>query len=144
VDFNEAIRLDPLNIDAFRYLAAIYFARKEYDKAIMKLDEVMVLAPTDAQAHVRLAWLLATCPKEKLRNGKKAVELATKVAEATEQRVGVVLEALAAANAECGEFKEAVKCQKKAIELGFADETQNEKARQRLKLYEAGNPYRDE
>jgi hypothetical protein len=45
-------------------------------------------------------------------------------------------------NAESGKFKEAVKWEKKAIELGFDDKEEAENAQQRLKLYEEGKPYR--
>jgi hypothetical protein len=51
---------------------------------------------------------------------------------------------LAAAKAEAGNFKEAVKWQKKAIELGYDDKEETEKARQRLKLYEEGKPYKND
>ena len=45
---------------------------------------------------------------------------------------------LAAAEAESGNFLEALKWARKAIELGFHDQN----ARQRLTLYEAGKPFR--
>ena len=47
---------------------------------------------------------------------------------------------LAAAEAECDNFKEAVHWQKKAMELGLDCED----SRATLKQYEAGKPYRDE
>ena len=52
---------------------------------------------------------------------------------------------LAAPYAECGDFQEAVQWQKKAIELySNGDKEDLEKAQERLKLYEAGKPYREE
>ena len=54
----------------------------------------------------------------------------------------VYLDTLSAAHAECDEFTEAVKWQTKAISLlnTDADKTRYES---RLKLYEAGKPYRE-
>jgi hypothetical protein len=57
------------------------------------------------------------------------------------------LEILAAAYAEIGNFKEAIRCRKKALEVGFGDESdpkQVEKAPLRLKLNQQSRPYREE
>ena len=53
-----------------------------------------------------------------------------------DRREGQISVGGTAANAAAGNFPEAVKWQKKAIELGFDDQARTEKARQRLKLYE--------
>jgi hypothetical protein len=50
---------------------------------------------------------------------------------------------LAAAKAESGNFKEAIKWQKKVIELVLDNKELTEKARQQLKLYEEDKPYRE-
>jgi TPR repeat protein len=92
---------------------------------------------------IRLAWILATCPKDDLRDGKKALEYAMKACELNEWKIAFDLSTLAATHAECGDFKAAVKWQKKAIELGFEDQEDAEKARKELKLYEEGKPFRD-
>jgi hypothetical protein len=53
------------------------------------------------------------------------------------------LDTLAATYAEAGSFKEAVAWQKKALDLDIEDRDTLEQARQRLKLYEEGKPYRE-
>ena len=61
----------------------------------------------------------------------------------TEWKQASYLGTLAAAHAEAGDFDEAVKWQKNALES--SDELPKEeveKMRSRLKLYEAGKPYR--
>ena len=50
----------------------------EYDKAIADYNQAMAIDPNDAHAYNDLAWLHATCPDEKYRDGKKAVENASK------------------------------------------------------------------
>jgi hypothetical protein len=87
---------------------------------------------------------LATCPKREVRDGKKALEHARKGCELTGWNDPEGLGTLAAAHAEAGQFKEAVKWQKKALEIGYEDKKDQEQARKRLKLYQAGRPYRDE
>ncbi len=118
--------------------------KKEYDKAIADFEEAIHLAPDDSEGYNALAWLLATCPQDGVRDGKKAVELATKACELTKYEDADPLSTLAAAEAECGHFETAVKWQKKALEVGFDDDDDTKEAREQLKLYQAGKPYRDE
>ena len=79
------------------------------------------------------------------RNGSKAVEQATKANELTNWNKAHYVGTLAAAYAEAGDFKSAVKWQKKAIEL--LTEEEGEELRTdfegRLKRYQLGKPYRE-
>lgn len=65
----------------------------------------------------RIAWAKATCRSEQYRDGKQALELATKACELTAWKKGKFLQTLAAAYAECGNFAKAIEWQEKAIEL---------------------------
>ena len=143
-DFSETIRLDPKFARAFDSRGTTYYSKRDYHSAIVDFSETIRLSPTAISANNNLAWLLAACPREKLRDGKRAVELATKACELTEWKNAEMLATLAAAYAERGDFDEAVKWQKKAIELGNASKEFVAKERQRLKLFEDGKPYRDE
>jgi hypothetical protein len=88
------------------------------------------------------AWFLATCPDDSKRNGKLAVTYARKACELTEVWPKDFVETLAAACAEVGDFRAAVKYQKYAMEgrSDFPDRPEMEKA---LELYEKGKPYRE-
>ena len=60
--------------------------------------------PTEAQPFNDYAWLLATGTKDSVRNGQRAVELASQACKLTEYKNAGYLDTLAAAFAEKGEF----------------------------------------
>ena len=75
------------------------------------------VAPDSARALRERAWILATCPDAKIRNGEQAVMSAAKACELTEWKDVHCLTTLAAACSESGDFDGAVKWQQKAIDL---------------------------
>jgi tetratricopeptide (TPR) repeat protein len=142
-DYTEAIRLDPRMTTAYLNRASVALRTKDYWQAIADYQQVILLEPTDHNGYSGLAWVLATCPQDELRDGKKAVQLGIKACELSAWRDANDLENLAAAHAECGNFKEAVMWQKKALEVGYENPQRNDDARMRLQLYESGKPCRE-
>jgi uncharacterized protein (TIGR03067 family) len=145
-DFDQAIRLDPNDATAYDDRAAAHAAQGDYAKAIKDYQAAMRVNPKKPAPYAHLADLRATCPKAELRDGKKAVQLATKACELTKWSDPISLAALAAAYAEVGDFQKAVKWQKKAVAtsgpLVFKRKQDVEEDRQRLRRYEASRPYR--
>jgi serine/threonine protein kinase/tetratricopeptide (TPR) repeat protein len=88
------------------------------------------------------AWLSATSPLDKLRNGAVAVNLAERAAGLTHRKDGAVLDTLAAAYAEAGRFADAQRVEKEALAL-LRDERVKQDYNDRLKLYAANLPFRD-
>jgi tetratricopeptide (TPR) repeat protein len=143
-DYSEAIDISPTDAVASNNRGTAYFDKKEYDKAIRDFSDAISINPKHPLAYNNLARLLATCPKDSVRDGNKAIKLATKACELSKWKVAAQLDTLAAAHAETKNFQEAVKWEKKALDLGFDADKDREKARQRLKLYEADKPYRED
>ncbi len=73
--------------------------------------------PVDDGILNNLAWVLATSPDAEVRNGERAVKLATEAAEATKFKQAHILSTLASGYAETGDFENAKKWIEKAIEV---------------------------
>jgi tetratricopeptide (TPR) repeat protein len=141
-DFNEAIRLDPKLAPAYGNRSLAWQDTGEYEKALSDIEEMIRLAPGDVFAHSNCAWLLATCPDGKCRDGKRAVELATTACELSAWTAADDVDTLAAAYAEAGDFENAIKWQERALELSAP--TDRDEFRGRLALFKSHKPYRDE
>ena len=139
-DFNRAIRIAPSNGSFFLARTRVWIAKKDYENAIADFDDAIRLAPRYALAYNNRAWLLATCPSAKGRNGKGAVESAKEACRLTSWNYNVYVDTLAAAYAEAGDFESAVQWQTKAISL-TRDETEKADYRTRLKLYREKKAY---
>jgi TPR repeat protein/serine/threonine protein kinase len=96
----------------------------------------------EAEALNDVAWFLAVCNDPKIRNGRSAVSFAEKAVTATNRKEPGLLDTLAAAYAEVGEFEKAVATQKEAMALLRTEQEKQDYA-SRLKLYESGSPYRE-
>jgi tetratricopeptide (TPR) repeat protein len=142
-DYNEAIRLDPKDAWAYNNRGSAWGNKKDYDHAIADYNEAIRLDPKDASPYNGRAWLWATASDAKFRDGKKAVESATKACELSEWKERNHLGTLAACYAEAGDFDEAVKWEEAAIKLTPESEAEEMKGRnERLALYRDKKPYR--
>jgi tetratricopeptide (TPR) repeat protein len=95
----------------------------------------------DAGTYNEIAWLKATCSRDQYRDGKKALEMATRACELTDWKNWQFIDTLSAAYAETSDFARAIQWQTKAIEM--APEKEKEPLRVRLKLYQGNKPYRE-
>ena len=143
-DYTEMVRLDPRDPVSLCNRGDAYAAKKDFNKALADFTEAIRVEPNDHTGYNSLAWLWATCAEAKFRDGKKAVEYATKACELTSWADASQFDTLAAAYADIGRFEEAVKWEKKAIESPNYPKEELQEARLRLKLYEEGKPFRDE
>jgi tetratricopeptide (TPR) repeat protein len=148
-DYNEAIWRVPKSATAYYNRAGAYLKKREYGKAKADITEAIWLASLNGLDRQNLqivrnsAWLLAASRIKQVRDGERAVLLAESACHASGWRDADSVGALAAAHAECGNFKEAVRREQQAIRLGYRGREARERGRERLKLYEAGKPHRE-
>jgi tetratricopeptide (TPR) repeat protein len=80
-DYSESIRLDPTHAFVYHNRGNAYRARKDYHRAVEDYTDAIRRDPKHAPAYNDLASLLATCPVEKVRDGRKARKYASKACE---------------------------------------------------------------
>lgn len=145
-DANSALKVNPDNPEAAAMRGNAYASKGLYDKAIEDYHNITASDPGFAEAYNAEAWLYATCPKDEIRNGAKALELAQKACDLTEFKDASFIDTLAAAEAEAGKFDDAVKHQQQAVDAGKAAleaDWQIKDYASRIELYQQKKPYRE-
>jgi protein O-mannosyl-transferase len=143
--YQRALEQMPDSTHAHYQLGVLLQSRGEFAASVAQFQKVLELEPKHVAAQNNLAWLLATCPDNPVRNGEKAVELAQQAVQLSRGVSPEILDTLAAAYAEAGRFPEAIETAGRALSLSaiqnkkpLADAIQTQ-----LKFYEANSPFRD-
>ena len=139
-DFNSAISIDDRFAPAWDAGGAVREAKGDFARAIANYKKALEVDPNFDRAHNNLGWIMATNPGAQYRNAQAAIRHATKACELTSYDDAGYLDTLAAAYAEAGQFDEAVKWAKKALDKVSPE--QKEAIGERLQLYEMKSPFR--
>jgi Tfp pilus assembly protein PilF len=142
-EFTKALELEPGQFASWRGRSDAEISIGEHAKALADLEKALELKPDDDGVLNNLAWLLATSPEDALRDGKRAIELATKACEATEWKEAHIISTLAAGYAEAGDFETAKKYSRQAVELGSEVDDVKSQLEKELESYEEGKPWRE-
>lgn len=113
---NQILEKNTDNFAALRLRADANLNIGKHAEAIADFDKALTQKDDDEGLLNNLAWVLATSPEDKLRDGSRALKLATKAAEATGFEIPHILSTLAAAYAETGDYDNAVKWSEKSVE----------------------------
>lgn len=140
VDLNRAIELGELLPEAYTQRGNLHAERGEFPAAIKDLETALQLDPTFVEAHRSAAWLLATCPDGAFRDQAQALAAAQQALALGSDDDPILLETLAAAHANAGQFEEAARVQQRAIEA--AQPEISALLEDRLQLYQQGKAFR--
>jgi len=141
-DYNQALLLNPQDSQVFNYRGDAYASLGHNEQALADFNQSIRINPNDEDANNNFAWFLATCPQTSMRDGKRAVKLATKACELSAWKGPGVMDTLAAAYAETGDFVNAVKCESSHIASLGEKSPKLDAAQKRLALYKNHQPYR--
>jgi len=140
--YTEILGADEKRFEALRGRADARLAIGKQAEAITDYEAALKLDEDDTGVLNNFAWVLATSPDDKLRDGNRALELAKKACELTEYKKPHILSTLAAAYAESGDFDSAVQWSTKALELGEGEEMKEELQKE-LDTFKAKKPMRE-
>ncbi|MGA3041218.1 MAG: tetratricopeptide repeat protein [Bryobacteraceae bacterium] len=144
--FQKAVEIDPGLVEAQQFLgAALYYARGQVQEALAHWRAALRVQPDFLPALNEAAHVLAACPEASVRNGPEAVAFAERAVELSGGHEAIYLDTLAAAYAETSRFADAIETARRGLEIAtHQDQSQlREGLANRLRLYEAGKPYRD-
>ncbi len=150
-DYDQAIRLQPENAAYLNSRGFTWHMKGIEDKdrptcedrALSDYARAIRIDPDNASAINNRAWLWATSKVDRCRNGKQAVEEATKACELTGWKNAGYLDTLSVAYAEVGDFEQAIRWQRKALEDPAYQKEEGENAREKLALYGKKQTFRE-
>jgi protein O-mannosyl-transferase len=106
--WQKALAIRPRDAEAHRNVAIALRKEGKLKEAISEYEQALNIAPEDSVTLNNLAWILATSSDVSVRDGTRAVTLAVKAVQASEGKDPNFARTLAAAQAETGQFTEAV------------------------------------
>ncbi|MBX3413327.1 MAG: tetratricopeptide repeat protein [Pirellulales bacterium] len=139
--YDEALKYEPESWFVLHSRGDAYLSISKQAEALADYDAAVKLHQESPNLLNNLAWLLATSPDDKLRDGKRAIELATKAGELTDFKEAYILSTIAASYAEAGDMEKALEWSTKAVDLSPAELKENIK--QELASYQQGKPWRE-
>ena len=117
-DCNEALRKDSTFAEAALLRAKANFYLGRYGESLNEIEHVINIRPRQdafARAYHARAWLRLNCPDQSYRNGQQALKDATSACKLMDWRDEDMIDTLATAYAEVGDFDSAVRYEEKAL-----------------------------
>ncbi len=142
-NLEKAVEIDPRFVNAHIMLGNVLAANGTFGEAAGRFQRALDVDPNNLTAVNALAWLLASCPSDDVRDGARALQLIEPACAGNGYRDPVLLSTLAAAYAEVGEFPKAVVTANKAQgRVNPRDRALAQRIRRQLDHYLSGKPYR--
>lgn len=118
------IERSPENPSLYAMLGDLHYRRQNFDEVRQAYEKSLALRPGQPHVLNNLAWLLATCPDERLREPVRALELARRAARIDES--AYILDTLAESYFVNGDYTAAVEAGRRALALAEGDRSHYE------------------
>lgn len=142
--FNEIFEEDPDYEGLYRSRGDAYLSTGQHAEAVADYERELAKNPEDTGTLNNLAWVLATSPKDDVRNGARSLLLGLKAAELTEYKQAHILSTLASGYAETGDFDKAREWIAKAVGIAEAEQAKNlDSLKKEAASYEKNEPWRE-
>jgi tetratricopeptide (TPR) repeat protein len=144
-DCNEALRQDRSVVEAALLRANINARLGKYAEALKEFDDLISLHPrnvTLARALSDRAWFRATCPDASFRNGQQAVKDAKVACSIMVWKDEHMIDTLAVAYAEVGDFNSAVQYVSQALAVKGISPSSAKFFQKHLALFQQQKPIR--
>jgi tetratricopeptide (TPR) repeat protein len=143
-DLNVAIVLKPENLDSYEERGFVFRNLGQYDNALEDFRKVEEGDKNDKRSvRNNLAWLLATCPDDRIRDTGKAAEYVDDALQFHPDNASV-WDTCAAVFAAMGDFEDAVEWEQAYLDRQDLSDDQRSGGEHRLILYKEHQPFRTE
>ena len=144
-DCNAVLRQDSTFVEAAVLRAGADIALRRYAAGLRSLNDSIRLQPTRLETYAlalnRRAWLRATCPDPSIRNGRAAIDDAKKACNITKWKEADMIDTLASASAEAGDFDSAIRYEQQALSAPDANEM-SRTLQQHMSMFKQHRPVR--
>jgi protein O-mannosyl-transferase len=145
IHYRKLLELQPDNIEVHNIVGTVLIQQGRAREAVDEWQKVLAIQPDNGNAMSNLAWVFATSPDDSLRDGTKAVQLASEALRISGRRIAILFRTLAAAYAEVGDYSKAIETAQEGADLansqgnsGLATELQGN-----IAIYQTQRPLRD-
>jgi len=141
--YRQALEIEPRLPKIHNNFGNALRLKGEFEQAIKQYERTIELNPRDISALNNLAWMFAACSRVTLRDGARAVDLASRADQLSQGTNVIVLHTLAAAYAQNGQFSEAIRTAERALQLAKTqgNASLGDALRQEIALFRSGSPY---
>ena len=145
IHYQKLLELQPDNIEVHNIVGTALIQQRRIREGVEEWEKVLAIQPDNGNAMSNLAWVFATSPDDSLRDGTKAIQLASEALRISGNRIPILFRTLAAAYAESGRFSEAIQTAQQGIKLANSQGNSELAAELNgnIALYQEQRPLRD-
>jgi tetratricopeptide (TPR) repeat protein len=142
-DYSQALELNPHSSRAYNNRGYAWSKLGLIPRALDDYRRALEIDPFFAEVYNNIAWIRATCPEKRFRDGRRAITLAKRALDLEPNYA--YMDTLAAAYAESGDFETAVKIEGSIISMLNHEQRLDEipAYQQRLQRYRKHLPLRE-